>query len=268
MWYNKSMTNINTTLQFHKFEQIDSTNAKAKELAASGAPHGTVVIAEEQTHGRGRLGRSFFSPKGSGIYLSMILRPEVMGLDTGSAVLLTTAASVAVVRAVKRLLHLDLQIKWVNDLYYHDRKVCGILAEGVIDPSRGTISAIVLGIGLNYKEPPGGFPDDLKKIAGALLPFEDRCDANALAEAIAAELGDMLPEITTREFLREYKEHSLVLGRRVRIFPGGAAADHPDLCCGQIVTAIDISDEGGLVVQRDDGRSETLTTGEISLRIV
>ena len=110
-----------TALQFHRFDQLGSTNAKAKELAVSGAPHGTVVIAEEQTSGRGRLGRAFFSPGGSGVYLSMILRPEKIGLSGGDTILLTTAASVAVARAVKKTLDLDLQIKWVNDLYYNDK---------------------------------------------------------------------------------------------------------------------------------------------------
>ncbi len=250
----------NTALQFHRFDRLDSTNGTAKTLAVSGAPHGTVVVAEEQTAGRGRLGRSFFSPKGTGVYLSMIIRPTEIDLDHNSAILLTTAASVAVTRAVKKSLDLDLQIKWVNDLYLGQKKVCGILAEGVIDPKLGVLSAIVLGIGLNHQEPSEGFPEELKDIAGALNITT--ITADELAAAIAEELWAMLPTLSDRTFLEEYRNRSLVLGKRVRIFPKN------DASCGTIVTAIDIDNNGGLVVQHDDGSTETLTTGEISLRIV
>jgi len=267
------MTITKPILQFHRFDQLGSTNAKAKELAAAGAPHGTVVITKEQTSGRGRLGRTFFSPKDSGIYLSMILRPEVIGANNESAVLLTTAASVAVARAVKRTLDLDLQIKWVNDLYYNDKKVCGILAESSFDPACGSISAVVIGIGLNYQAPPGGFPEELREIAGALFPADTALsaaastnvdnlpDTDTLTVAIAEELFILADHITDRTFLTEYKARSMVLGRRVRILPklGGES---------QVVEAIDIADDGGLVIRHDDGTVETLTTGEISLRIV
>jgi len=262
-----------TALQFHRFDQLDSTNAKAKELAVSGAHHGTVVIAEEQTGGRGRLGRTFFSPKGSGIYLSVILRPDAIGLNHENSVLLTTAASVAVARAVKKALDLDLQIKWVNDLYYNDKKVCGILAEGVFDPTRGSISAVVIGIGLNYKEPAGGFPEELNEIAGALLPadltipaalstdVDTLPDTDTLAVSVAEELCSIASDIKERTFLTEYRDRSMVLGRHVRIFPKLSGES-------QVVEAMDIADDGGLVIRHNDGTVETLTTGEISLRIV
>lgn len=263
----------NTALQFHRLDRLDSTNRYAKDLAASGAPHGTVVIAGEQTCGRGRLGRNFFSPKGTGIYLSMVVRPEEIGLNSSSAILLTTAASVAVARAVQRILGLSLQIKWVNDLYYNEKKVCGILAEGVLDPQQGTLNAIVLGIGANYKEPSDGFPEELKDIAGALLPSDDSLfddtSADALATAIAEELWEMLPTVADRSFLEDYRQRSMVLGRQVRIFPKNADDTHPDLTSdGMIVTAVEIDDNGGLVVQLNDKTTKTLTTGEISLRIV
>ena len=243
-------------LQFHRFDRLDSTNAKAKELAITGAPHGTVVVATEQTCGRGRLGRSFFSPGGSGVYLSMIIRPEEIGLEHADAVLLTTAASVAVARAVRKTLDLDLQIKWVNDLYYNDKKVCGILAEGVIDPKRSVLDAVVIGIGVNVQEPPGGFPEELKEIAGALTG-DSVSSTDDLAAAIAEELWAMLPTIGERSFLAEYRQRSLVLGKRVRLLPKNVVA-----------TAINIDNNGGLIVRHADDSIETLTTGEISLRIV
>ena len=263
----------NTALQFHRFDRLDSTNRYAKELAVSGAPHGTVVVAEEQTCGRGRLGREFFSPKGTGIYLSMVLRPEEIGLDSSSIILLTTAASVAVARAVQAILGLELKIKWVNDLYYNEKKVCGILTEGVIDPKQGLLSAIVIGIGVNYKEPLGGFPKDLKNLAGALLSADDSgfndISTQTLIAAIAEELWAMLPAVADRTFLEDYRQRSMVLGRKVRIFPKDAGDAHPDLSSnGMIVTALHIDADGGLVIQQDDGTIKTLTTGEISLRIV
>ena len=263
----------NTALQFHRFDQLDSTNRYAKKLAVSGAPHGTVVVAEEQTCGRGRLGREFFSPKGTGIYLSMVLRPEEIGLGSSSAILLTTAASVAVARAVQATLDLELKIKWVNDLYYNDKKVCGILAEGVIDPKQGLLNAIVIGIGVNCKEPPDGFPEELKDIAGALFSADDSgfedVSTQTLAAAIAVELWAILPTVAGRTFLEDYRQRSMVLGRKVRIFPKNAGVMHPDLSSdGRIVTATHIDDNGGLVIQQDDGTTKTLTTGEISLRIV
>ena len=263
------------SLQFHRFETLDSTNTKAKELAMAGAPHGTVVTAEEQSGGKGRLGRSFFSPKGSGIYLSAVIRPEVIGLTVEDTVLVTTAASVAVARAVKTILDLDLNIKWVNDLYLNEKKVCGILAEGVIDPKTNTICALVLGVGINYREPSEGFPEELKDIAGALLPrdYQSHRDwkvlRDRLTEALAEELFALLPHLADREFLKEYKDRSMVLGKQIRVFPKGASAQHPDLSeSSPLATALDISENGGLIVQYQDGSTETLTTGEISIRNV
>ncbi|MBQ8589332.1 MAG: biotin--[Firmicutes bacterium] len=270
------MITMNTRLQFYKFDQLDSTNAKARELASSGASHGTVIVAGEQTAGRGRLGRSFVSPKNSGIYLSVILRPEVIGLDNSSITLLTTAAAVAVARAVKRALDLELQIKWVNDLYLDGKKVCGILTEGVIDPKLGTFDAVIIGIGLNYREPDGGFPDELKDIAGALIPAgqtvstEHLPTCDELAMFLSEELLSLLPNLTSREFLNEYRSRSMVLGRKVRIFPKGPVGSNPERNFenGETVTALDISEDGGLMIRRDNGTVETLTTGEISLRLL
>lgn len=261
---------MNSSIHIHHYDILASTNTKAKELVGDGAPHGTVVIADQQSAGRGRLGRRFFSPAGCGIYLSAIIRPDECGLAMSDITLLTTAASVAVARAVSQVLNKEAKIKWVNDLYYDGKKVCGILTESVIDPKRGTIDAIIVGIGVNYREPDGGFPEELQGIAGALVGADETAGGtkDALAEAIAARMFDVLAEIPDRRFLDDYRSRSLLLGRQVRIFPQGAPGSHPD--CAQsdnaVVTVLGIADNGGLMVQYDDGRQETLTTGEISLR--
>ena len=121
-------------IPLHIFETIDSTSTYAKKLAESGAEHGTAVIALQQTGGRGRLGRSFHAPAGTGIYMSLILKTAA---DFSKAMLVTTAASVAVCRAIRKVCGADPQIKWVNDIYLNGKKVCGILTEAVTDPDTG-----------------------------------------------------------------------------------------------------------------------------------
>lgn len=246
----------------HTYPLLDSTNQEAKRLAADGAPHGTLVVAEEQSAGRGRLGRSFFSPRGCGIYLSLLVRPSCIGLTTADTVLLTTASSVAVARAVSQVLHKELDIKWVNDLYFQGKKVCGILTEGVADMETGTIDSVIIGIGVNYKEPPEGYPQELRPIVTALLTAEegDRCRCkNLLTAAVCRQLLTMLSEIPSREFLQEYKERSLILGRPITVISTQGSRE---------ATALDFTRDGGLKVRFDDGSETTLTTGEISIRPV
>ena len=263
------MNTASSLLQIHRYPILDSTNTKAKELAMDGAPHGTAVIADQQSAGRGRLGRRFFSPAGCGIYLSLLLRPEEMGLSQCDTVLITTAASVAVARAASQVLHKELTIKWVNDLYFGGKKVCGILTEGVVNPHRQAVDAIILGIGVNYRTPEGDFPTELQDIAGALLNVAETAPPkDELAEAIAREMLSLLPQIESRDFLKEYRDRSMTLGRRIRIFPGGAPGDHPDISGDgfRVARALDIASDGGLVVRYEDGTVETLTTGEVSVR--
>ena len=139
----------------HVFKTVDSTNLVAKKMALEQAPHGTVVLAEEQTAGRGRMGRSFHSPAGSGIYMSFILRPN---LTSNDAVLITTAASVAVARAIEEVTHIHTGIKWVNDVYMNGKKICGILTEALTDFESGGIESIILGIGINFSTAVSSFP--------------------------------------------------------------------------------------------------------------
>ena len=248
----------------HIKKQTESTNQDAKALALEGAAHGTVLLADEQTAGRGRLGRSFHSPKGTGLYLSMVLRP---GGTLAAALPITQAAAVAASRALSVTAGLELSIKWVNDLYLDGKKVCGILTEAVSDFETGHIEALILGIGINVTEPTAGFPPELSEIAGTLVgsalsenmlaaEIRQPIARNRLAAAIIDELLDILPELETLSFLDEYRRRCFILGQPVTVQRGNDSFD---------AIALSIDASGGLVVETDDDTQLTLNSGEVSL---
>ncbi len=228
----------------------DSTNSEAKRLAMKGAPDGTVVLAEAQADGRGRMARNFFSPTGSGLYYSLIVKPR---FDISKSVLVTAMAAVATARAIASVCGTETEIKWVNDLYYGGKKVVGILTEAISDFESGTIETVIIGIGINVREPAGGFPDDIKSKAGS-LPLD--CNRNELAAELTYNLLTMLDTIEERTFLEEYNERSMVLGRPVKIMQTGRRA-----------RAVGLTDDAGLIVQYGDGTRDILSTGEISITV-
>ena len=227
------------------YDKLESSNRTAKTLALEGAPHGTMVLTSQQTAGRGRLGRRFESPAGKGIYLSLVLRP---GLPMTEAQAVTVSAAVAVCRAVKRLCGLDLGIKWVNNLYYNGKKVCGILTEAEADIESGQLEWLVVGIGLNLTSRPEDWPEELRPIAGSLYPGGPApVSRAALAGAIARELLGICPAF---DCLDEYRARCFVPGHWVTVCTGteshAAKAVH--------------------IVQREGGRTEALCHGEVSIR--
>lgn len=235
------------------FETLPSTNIVARERAASGAPHGTVIIANTQSSGRGRRGRSFVSG-GLGIYMSVIIRPS----SGGTATLATTAAAVAVRDAIEEICGKSCGIKWVNDLFLSGKKVCGILTEAVTDVESGDISFMVVGIGINFRGTAKDFPAELREIAGFVLePEEGEADRNALASRVAANLLRQVSTMEDRRFMEDYRRHSIVLGQRVEYRRGSDTF---------VATAYDIDDDGGLLVRRDDQVRETISAGEVSIR--
>ena len=149
------------------YDTLESSNRTAKLLALDGAPHGTLVLTAHQSAGRGRLGRRFESPAGKGVYCSVLLRPEMPAANAQTA---TISAAVAVCRAVKKLCGLELAVKWVNDLYYQGRKVCGILTEAGTDLESGQLEWLVVGIGLNLTSTAADWPEELARKAGSLYP--------------------------------------------------------------------------------------------------
>ena len=241
-------------LKIQTFSSLESTNLTAKQLALAGAEEGTVVLTEEQTLGRGRLGRSFFSPAGAGIYFSIILRPELKAFE---AVLITTAAAVAVCRAVKETTGAEAQIKWVNDIYVNERKICGILTEALTGFESGSVECVILGIGLNFCQPEGGFPPELRDRAGCLFAKKpDGTMRSRLAGAILNHAYALCSSVENRAFLEEYRQRSLILGREITVSHSGEI---------QSAVACAIDQSGGLLVRYPDCSLETIHSGELSL---
>lgn len=244
------------SVDIHYHETIDSTNREAKRLALEGCAQGTVVVSGSQSGGRGRLGRTFYSPPDSGLYMSVVLRPDV---ESSFALRITSAAAVAVCRAIERHSDRKASIKWVNDIYMDGLKVCGILTEGVSGFESGRIESVVVGIGLNHTEPHGGFPDELARIAGAVFSDNStqRVSRNQMAADILACLFELLPQLSDDTFIDEYRQRSIVLGKTVRVIQGNVSYE---------AVATDITDDGSLVVKTPEGVENILGTGEISIR--
>lgn len=231
------------------YDTLESSNRTAKLLALDGAPHGTLVLTAHQSAGRGRLGRVFESPAGKGVYLSVLLRPAA------SAQTATIGAAVAVCRAVQELCGLELGIKWVNDLYYQGKKVCGILTEAGTDLESGRLEWLVVGIGLNLISRPEDWPEELRPIAGSLYPGGPApVSRAALAGAIARELLGLCPDF---DCLDEYRARCFVPGHWVTVCTGTES---------YAAKAVAIDDAGRLIVQREGGRTEALCHGEVSIR--
>ncbi len=239
------------------YKTIDSTNMEVKRRALEGADEGLLVVAEEQTSGRGRRGRDFYSPAGTGIYMSILFRPAPE--KSKDVVRITTAASVAICRAIMDVLGQEPQIKWVNDVYLRDKKVCGILTEAVSDFESGRIDTVIVGIGINYHTPKGGFPNELGGIAGSLCDEDTNIPRNALVAAVADGLYDLYDHLEQRTYMKDYRRLSYVIGKEVRYTSGD------DWAYGK---AIDIDEDGGLIVSSDDGQTHVLHTGEITLRVM
>ena len=236
----------------HLYDTLESSNRTAKLLALDGAPHGTLVLTAHQSAGRGRLGRTFESPAGKGVYLSVLLRPAVPAVRAQTA---TIAAAVAVCRAVKALCGLELSIKWVNDLYYQGKKVCGILTEAGSDMESGQLEWLVVGIGLNLTASPQDWPPELAGKAGSLYPGgPSPVSRAALAGAIARELLALCPDFAC---LDEYRARCFVPGHWVTVCTANET---------YAARALAIDDDGQLIIQRENGRQEALRCGEVTTR--
>lgn len=236
-------------------DTVDSTNTYAKKLAHEGAKEGTVVIAEEQTAGRGRLGRSFYSPHSSGIYMSIILRPT---LTAKQSLLITTSSAVAVAKAIEDNCYLETQIKWVNDIYSEGKKLCGILSEASIDFETGGLEYAIVGIGINVSTAQTSFPDNIKDIATSIYPHSSRRSIRSkIIGSVLNNLFEYKDRLGDSDILEEYKKRSFLIGKEIYILKGDEKIP---------ATAIDISDNAELVVKLEDGSIKSLNAGEVSVR--
>lgn len=237
--------------------RVDSTNTLAKKLAADGAENGAIILADAQDSGRGRWGRAFFSPAGTGLYMSLILRPDA---DMAELPVLTVAAAAAVCEAVEHLFDCRTQIKWVNDIFVNGRKICGILTEAAGDFESGRAESVIVGVGVNVSVPAGGFPAELQEIAGSLPPAADGerpFSRNVLAAEIAGRLLDYAGELESRPFLEPYRRRSMVLGNAIRYLRNGI---------WEAGLAEDINRDGHLTVNTPGGRV-LLRAGEIQMEV-
>lgn len=235
--------------------EVVSTNLTAKELAAQGAPHGTLVVADAQTGGRGRRGRSFSSPPGTGLYLTMLLHS---GLPMECAVPITSAAAVAVYRAIRKVCGRELEIKWVNDLYRNGKKCCGILTEAAADMESGGVDYVVVGIGLNLLEPEGGFPPEIRDVAGSIFDPGEPVQRCRIAAEIANELWDMAEQLPATPFMEDYIAHNLVPGKEIFVIQNGTRRP---------ARALSITPDGHLLIENSEGKTEELSFGEVSIRV-
>lgn len=239
------------------FASVDSTSSFLKREALGGAPSGLCAVADEQTAGRGRSGRSFVSAPNCGVYLSMLLRPHC---TPERAMTLTAHAAVAVCRALERTAGVHPGIKWTNDIVLNGRKLCGILTEITMEGETGLIDSVVIGIGVNVNNAPEDFPPELREIAGSILSETGkRTDRAALAAALVLALDEMAAAWTDdcRAYLPDYRARCVTTGREVRILRG--ESERPAF-------ALSITDDFALCVRYEDGTEECLNSGEVSVR--
>ncbi|MCR4688331.1 MAG: biotin--[acetyl-CoA-carboxylase] ligase [Saccharofermentans sp.] len=240
-------------------DSVDSTNDYLKDLASKGASKGTVVIADQQTKGKGRRGRAFASPSGCGIYLSYLMRPDT-GLENISEI--TSWTAVAITDAIKKAYGIDTNIKWVNDILLDKLKICGILTELSIEGETGRIDSIVIGIGINVNE--DSFPKELQGIATSLaIQTKTKYRRAILAAKLIEELDRLAAGWPSAKeyYLGSYKAKNITTGRKLKVFRIMDGEDE-----GRDAEAIDINPDFSLKVRFTDGTTEDLTGGEVRVR--
>ncbi len=236
------------------FQEIDSTNNYLKKLGSQGEKENQLVIAESQIGGRGRMGRFFYSPNGTGIYFSLLLHPE---FSAEKSLFLTVMAAVSVAETVMKYNKNDVKIKWVNDIYIDDKKVCGILTEGSVNADK-RLDYVVVGIGINIIAPENDFPEEIKDIATAIFPgnAEENIKEQIVADVVN-KFFDMYNGIDT-DFVKRYKGYSYLTGKEINIISGENIRP---------ATVIDITDDCHLLVKNEKGEFEEISSGDVSVRV-
>ena len=242
--------NLNHSANIIYLSKTTSTNQIAKEYAVNGAEEGTIVVANEQTLGRGRLGRRFFSK--NGVYFTLVLRPKLKPEDV---ILITSAVAVAVCEATKNLGFESPKIKWVNDIFLNNKKVCGILCESCFN-SRGEVEFSLLGIGANLFVPKEGFPKEIENIAGSMF---DTFKEGVMEKFVANVVNIFMKyysNLMTSNFPDKYKEYSMIIGKNITYFRQTEQTK---------ALVLDIDNRCRLKVKKEDGEIEFLSSGEVTI---
>lgn len=248
----KTLCKENLAFEYHSV--IGSTNTALKGIAHK-CEEGCIMVAGEQTEGRGRRGRTFFSPGDSGIYMSILLKPR---FSAEQASLLTALAALSVCRVLEQVLGIEPQIKWVNDIFYQDKKVCGILSEASYNVENAQLDYVVVGMGINVYPPKDSFPEELKSIAGVLRGTREYDLRNRVIAAIAEDFIAAYRALPQTDFIEDYKRRSMVLGKPIWV--RREEEWHRAL-------ALDIDRQAHLLVEYENKERELLHSGEVSIRL-
>ena len=243
-------------VEMHYRPSVDSTNRVAKALAYHGAPEGTIVVAEEQTGGKGRREREFYSPRGKGIWFSVVLRPKLIPKDAPK---LTLMASVVIASAMKRF-NLKPEIKWPNDLLFDGRKIVGILTE--MTGEIGKIDYVIVGVGINVNIARDEFPEDLRSVAASLSEINgEEISRVKFFRAVLEEFDKFYLDVNENGFdnvLKLWREYNCTLGKKIRVL----SVDGSETFEG---TAVDLDENGALIVETPEGL-QTVYAGDVSIR--
>ena len=237
----------------HVLDCVTSTNDILKEMTLHGAKEGTVVIAKEQSAGKGRKGRSFYSPANSGLYMSILLRPS---FAPRQAALLTPMTAIAVAESIEELTDKKIDIKWVNDLLLDGKKICGILTEASIVSDGSHMEYVIVGIGVNLSDPKNGFPLELSDVAGSLHADSSRL-INEVTAHILQKFMYYYLSFNAEDFFENYKSHLFFLGKEIDVISRNMV---------ESALALDIDDEFHLIVRIKNGEIRKLDSGEISIK--
>ncbi len=233
-------------------EEAGSTNDELKRLAADRTQNNILFVARRQTAGKGRMGRSFYSPQDSGVYMSLLVRPE---LEAEHCTLLTSIAAVAVAQIIEQEMGRSVDIKWVNDIYVDGKKVCGILTESSFSGKR--VSHSVVGIGINITQSPNGFPDEIRDIAGALVSEDEQELKNRVIAKTVNRFMDYYKALPEMKFRDEYEKRLLWKGRKINVISA-------DSVYSAEIKGLD--EMCHLIVEDDKGTRQVLKSGEITIR--
>ena len=243
--------------KIHWFDTLDSTNNEAKRLAAAEAPNGTLILSAQQTGGRGRMGRSFQSPAGMGVYITLLMRPQVR---PEQLMHLTCAAGLYSCQGVEEATGFQPKIKWINDLIAGKQKLGGILTEMSVSTATGLVEYAIVGVGINCGQKPQDFPPELRDKATSLLQVTGKeVSLPRLTAAMVLSLTRMNGELSIRKkaIMEGYKGLCITLHQQVQLLRGEECTPG---------YALDLDEDGGLIVSLPDGSLRTVNSGEVSVR--